>query len=87
MKLVHLGLRQYLLGKLASKEQISLFSNECMLVPITPPVWITHAGEDNVVSVENSIRFYQNLIRNKVPTKMHLYPEGNHRFVLSLPTD
>jgi dipeptidyl aminopeptidase/acylaminoacyl peptidase len=48
---------------------------------------LTHTGDDNVVTVENSIRFYQELIRNKVPAEMHLYPKGNHGFVLNLPTD
>ena len=86
-ELAHLGSRQNLLGKNPSKEQILLFSNELNVSPNTPPTWITHAGDDNVVTVENSIRFYQNLIRSKVPAEMHLYPKGNHGFVLSLPTD
>jgi len=55
--------------------------------PNTPPTWLTHTGDDTVVPVDNSIRFYQELIRNKVPAEMHLYPKGNHGFVLHLPTD
>jgi acetyl esterase/lipase len=86
-EITHLGSRQNLLGKFASKEQVLLFSNELHVSPNTPPTWITHTGDDNVVTVENSIRFYQNLIQNKVPAEMHLYPKGNHGFVLSLPTD
>jgi acetyl esterase/lipase len=86
-EITHKGSRQNLLGKNPSMEQVSLFSNELHVSPNTPPTWITHAGDDNVVTVENSIRFYQNLIRNKVPAEMHLYPKGNHGFVLSLPTD
>ena len=86
-EITHLGSRQNLLGKNPSKEQVMLFSNELHVSTNTPPTWITHAGDDNVVTVENSIRFYQNLIRNKVPAEMHLYPKGNHGFVLSLPTD
>lgn len=85
-KLTHLGSRQNLLGKSAQNEQILLFSNEMHVSPNTPPTWLTHAGDDNVVSVENSIRFYQELIRNKVPAEMHLYPKGNHGFVLKVPT-
>jgi len=86
-ELTHFGSRQNLLGKSASNEQIMLFSNELHVSPNTPPTWLTHAGDDNVVSVENSIRFYQELIRNKVPAEMHLYPKGNHGFVLKLPTE
>lgn len=86
-EIAHLGSRENLLGKNVSKEQIELFSNELHIDSNTPPTWITHTGDDNVVTVENSIRFYQVLIRNKVPVEMHLYPKGNHGFVLSLPTD
>lgn len=83
----HLGSRQNLLGKSATAMQKEMFSNELQVSPNTPPTWITHTGDDNVVPVENSIRFYQALIKNKVPSEMHLYPKGNHGFVLSLPTE
>ncbi|MFT6443134.1 MAG: acetyl esterase/lipase [Salibacteraceae bacterium] len=86
-EITHQGSRQNLLGKNPSMEQVSLFSNELHVSPNTPPTWITHTGDDTIVSVENSIRFYENLVRNKVPAEMHLYPKGNHGFVLSLPTD
>ena len=86
-ELTHKGSRKNLLGEPASKEQILQFSNELHVSDDTPITWITHAGDDNVVTVENSILFYQELIRNKVPVEMHLYPSGNHGFVLNLPTD
>jgi len=85
--LTHGGSRTNLFGKTPSEEQIALFSNELQVNANTPPTWITHTGDDTVVPVENSIRFYQELIRNKVPAEMHLYPAGNHGFVLKLPTD
>ncbi|MGM5471329.1 alpha/beta hydrolase [Flavobacteriaceae bacterium LMO-SS05] len=86
-ELTHRGSRENLLGTSPQTEQVMLFSNELHVSPNTPPTWITHAGDDTVVSVENSICFYQELIRNQVPAEMHLYPKGNHGFVLSLPTD
>lgn len=85
--LTHGGSRNNLLGKSPSQEQIVLFSNDLQVNANTPPSWITHTGDDTVVPVENSIRFYQQLIRNKVPAEMHLYPAGNHGFVLKLPCD
>ena len=86
-ELTHKGSRNALLGKTPTKELIDLFSNEKHVNANTPPTWLTHTGDDNVVTVENSIRFYQELIRNKVPAEMHLYPKGNHGFVLFQPTD
>jgi acetyl esterase/lipase len=85
--LTHRGSRESLLGTSPEAERIALFSNELQVRPNTPPTWLTHAGDDNVVTVENSILFYKELIRNHVPAEMHLYPSGNHGFVLNLPTD
>jgi acetyl esterase/lipase len=86
-ELTHMGSRNALLGKSPSKELIDLFSNEMHVNANTPPTWLTHTGDDKVVTVENSIRFYEELVRNKVPAEMHLYPKGNHGFVLFQPTD
>lgn len=85
--LTHGGSRTNLLGKTPSEKQITLFSNDLQVNANTPPTWITHTGDDTVVPVENSIRFYQQLIKNKVLAEMHLYPAGNHGFVLKLPCD
>jgi acetyl esterase/lipase len=83
-ELTHMMSRDLLLGKDPEPEKIKLFSSEQQVSPETPPTWLTHAGDDSVVPVENSIRFYQALIANKVPAEMHLFPSGNHDFVLKL---
>ncbi len=86
-ELTHGGSRRNLLGANPSADQIKLFSGELQVNEKTPPTWLTHTGDDTVVPVDNSIRFYQALVRNKVPAEMHLYPSGNHGFVLKLPVD
>ncbi len=85
--LTHSGSRTNLLGKSPSEEQIALFSNDLQVTAQTPPTWITHTGDDTAVPVDNSIHFYQQLIKNKVPAEIHLYPAGNHGFVLKMPCD
>jgi acetyl esterase/lipase len=82
--LTHMGSRNNLLGKNPAEDQILLFSNELQVTGSTPPAWLTHTGDDTAVPVENSIRFYQALIKKKVPAEMHLYPKGNHGFILKL---
>jgi acetyl esterase/lipase len=82
----HIGSRTNLLGVKPDIDKIRFFSNELHVNAQTPPTWLTHTGDDTVVPVENSIRFYQALVANKVPAEMHLYPSGNHAFVLKLPT-
>lgn len=84
--LTHMGSRNNLLGKEPTPEQIQLFSNELHVTKNTPPSWLTHTGDDTAVPVENSIRFYQALVKKKVPAEMHVYPKGNHGFVLKLRT-
>jgi acetyl esterase/lipase len=86
-QLTHKGSRDLLLGAKPSAEQIKLFSNELQVNKQTPPTWLTHTGDDTVVSVENSIQFYQALVKNNVPAELHLYPKGNHGFVLFQPTE
>ena len=86
-ELTHKGSRKKLLGKRPKRKEILLFSNELHINSNTPPTWITHTGDDDVVVVDNSIRFYQELIRNKVSAEMHLFPAGNHGFVLKQSTD
>jgi acetyl esterase/lipase len=85
--LTHRDSRASLLGKNPSKETINEFSNEFQVDENTPPAYITQAGDDKVVDVDNSIVFYESLRHHKVPAEMHLYPKGGHGFVLSLKTE
>ncbi|MCP4274307.1 MAG: prolyl oligopeptidase family serine peptidase, partial [Gammaproteobacteria bacterium] len=39
-----------------------------------------HSGNDKAVPVENSIRMYQALVRNKVDATMHIFPNGGHGY-------
>jgi len=83
-KLGHLGSRISLLGMEPSKEKVELFSNELHVTNDTPPTYLTHAGDDSLVDVNNSIVFYQALQRNGVVGELHLFPKGNHGFTQRL---
>lgn len=76
----HKGSRNNLVGAKAPEEQIRFFSNELQVTANTPPSFLVHAGDDGAVPAENSIRFYQACIKNKVPAELHLYPKGGHGF-------
>jgi acetyl esterase/lipase len=84
--LAHMGSRVNLLGTSPSPEVVSLFSNEEQVTADTPPTYLTHTGDDGLVPVDNSIAFYQALVKNKVQAEMHLYAKGDHGFVLHLPS-
>ncbi len=74
--------RTALLGKNAGAEQTINFSNELQVTPQTPPAFIMHAEDDKLVSVKNSIAFYIALQKNNVPAGMHIFPKGQHGFLL-----
>ena len=80
-KLTHADSRTKLLGKNPSKETIDLYSNELQVDENTPPTYITHAADDKVVDVDNTINYFENLRHHKVSVEMHIYPSGGHGFV------
>lgn len=83
--LTHGGSHDNLLGKNASQQDIDLFSNELQVRANTPPTYLTHAADDKVVDVDNSIVYFEKLRHLKVPVEMHLYPKGNHGFIFRHP--
>jgi len=84
-QLTHIGSKINLLGMEPSKEKVDLFSNELQVSKETPPTYLTHCGDDQVVDVNNSIVFYQALQKNGVDAELHLFPKGNHGFTQRLP--
>mgnify|MGYP001466762566 FL=1 len=80
--LTHADSRTNLLGKNPSKELIDLYSNELQVTEKTPPTYITHAADDKLVDVDNSVSFFEALRHHNVPVEMHIYPKGGHGFVL-----
>ncbi|MBL0358176.1 MAG: alpha/beta hydrolase [Chitinophagaceae bacterium] len=85
-KLLHKESRDNLLGTEPTRQQISFFSTDLRVTPACPPVFLVHAEDDASVPVENSLRFYEACVKNKVPAAMHLYPRGGHGFGLENST-
>ncbi|HTE33732.1 MAG TPA: alpha/beta hydrolase [Chryseolinea sp.] len=78
----HIGSRTNLVGPSPSMDVIKLYSNELQVTSDTPPTFLMHAGDDDVVKVANSIHFYEALNRNHVPAELFIYPKGGHGFGL-----
>lgn len=76
--ITHRGSRENLIGKNPSEELVNKYSNELHVNAQTPPAFILHSSDDGGVSVENSIRYYQALVKNRVPVALHCYPVGGH---------
>lgn len=82
----HTGSRDQIIGKNPSQEKVEFYSNELQVKETTPPAFLIHASDDNGVLPENSIRYYQALLRNKVAAELHLYQKGGHGFGMNNPT-
>jgi acetyl esterase/lipase len=85
--ITHMGSRECLLGETPGADLVALFSNEMHVTEDTPPTWLIHAKDDTCVSVENSIRMYDGLIKNNILSEMDLYSVGNHCLVWNLSAD
>jgi acetyl esterase/lipase len=67
-------------------EKIKEYSNELQVTSDTPPTFITHAVDDNVVKVQNSLLFIAALQKNRVPVESFFYAKGGHGFGMDNPT-
>ncbi|MEO5599597.1 MAG: alpha/beta hydrolase [Cyclobacteriaceae bacterium] len=81
----HKGSTKFLLGDSPPETKIQFFSNELHVTKSTPSTILIHTNQDSVVTVENSLRFYQALKRNNVPSEIHIYSKGEHGFLTAPP--
>lgn len=44
----------------------------------TPPTFIWHTADDNLVYVSNSLKFASQLTKNKIPYELHIFESGVH---------
>ena len=74
----HRGSQRNLLGDNPDQELLRLLSNETQVTAQSPPAFLFHTQEDEPVPVENSLVFYEALVRAKVPAELHVYQKGPH---------
>lgn len=81
---MHHGSRDALIGEKPETKLAEYYSNELQVREDTPPTFLIHAGDDKGVPVDNSIVFYEALLKKNIPAEMHIYPEGGHGFSLAI---
>jgi acetyl esterase/lipase len=67
-----------LLGPDPSPGLIDQLSNELQVTAETPPTFLAHAKDDQLVPPENSILFHEALKKAGVATELRLYRQGGH---------
>lgn len=65
------------------EEIIARLSCERNVGPQTPPTFLFHTYDDNVVPVENSLLFAQALAQADIPFEMHIFQRGVHGISLA----
>lgn len=80
----HNGSKKNLLGEQLSDDLVQHYSNELQVGENTPPTFILHSADDEVVSLENSLQLAKSLKDKGVSVEMHIYPYGGHGFALAL---
>ncbi|MBE7032800.1 MAG: alpha/beta hydrolase [Ruminococcaceae bacterium] len=76
--ITHKGSMMNLLGENYSEELMTQLSPQIACNENTPPAFIWHNADDEVVHVYNSINYAKNLIKFNVPVELHLFPNGGH---------
>lgn len=74
----HLGSHDNLLGKDASAELETEFSNEKQVTKETPRAFIAYSDDDKTVPPANGVNYYLSLHKKRVPAVLHIYASGGH---------
>lgn len=81
----HSGSRDTLIGTPSTPELRRNRSLEHRVTAATPPLFLVHACNDDVVPVENSIALFGAMRASQRPIAMHLFEDGGHGFGAHLP--
>lgn len=86
--ITHKGSRDNLLKNENGLDEalVKAYSNELRVTSNTPPIFITHAENDDVVPVANSILFIAACLQNQVPVESYFYAKGGHGYGMNNPT-
>lgn len=74
----HLGSYKNLLGEDGADELCESVTPKNIATEMTPPAFIWHTAEDQIVDVSNSYRYATRLRELSIPTEMHIFPFGGH---------
>ena len=81
-KYAHKGSLKNLLGDKPTEAQIQQFSTQLQVTDQTPPTFIADAFNDKSVDPHNSLLFFEALLSHKVPSTLHVFPQGAHAIAL-----
>lgn len=86
LRYTHLGSRENLIGPEPSIDLINQASANLQVTSNTPPAFLLHTGDDESVSVENSILMYRAMQRHDLAVEMHIWADGPHGLGMKVNT-
>lgn len=75
--------RENLIGKYPTQAALDLYSTDKQVTTNTPPSFLVHAIDDDVIPVKNTLTFFNALLHKNVKTEMHILQSGGHGFALT----
>lgn len=81
----HGGSRDALLGADASVALRHAASVEARVGASTPPIFLAHAADDDLVPVANSVALFMAMKAQARPAELHVFEAGGHGFGTRLP--
>lgn len=75
--------RENLIGKNPSAALLDLYSTDKQVTENTPPTFLVHAADDDVIPVKNTLLFFNALLKANVKAEMHILQSGGHGFGLT----
>lgn len=82
--ITHMGSRTNLIGQNPDAQKVRHFSNELQVNEQTPQAFLVHSADDESVPVQNSIRYFEALQKNKVQAELHIYERGGHGYGMAI---
>ena len=83
-EITHAGSKQNLLGENPDPKLVEYFSNELQVTEDTPPAILIHSADDDAVPVENSIAYFNAIMKYSDLSELHIYPYGGHGYSLAI---
>jgi acetyl esterase/lipase len=81
-KYAHKGSKKNLLGEQTTAALEASYSTHLLVDKNTPYCFIADAFNDQAVDPHNSLLFFQALLENKIPSSLHVFPQGAHSIAL-----
>lgn len=80
----HEGSRLNLLGPDPDASLVASVSLERLVTPDSPPFFIWHTADDEIVSAAHSLRLASALDANGVDYELHIFPHGPHGLAMAI---